>query len=153
VKLVLLSVGKVKDERMAGLIRDYLRRLQGAAQVKWEVVKAAGSGLSAQEAVRVEGQKLLERLNQDDVVVLLDERGVQWTSPKLAQWLEKQRSAAKRIVFVVGGPWGTSVELQRRADVVLSLSPFTLQHDLALLVLAEQLYRAFSILSGHPYHK
>jgi len=153
VKLALLSVGKVKDQRMTSLIDDYLRRLRGSAQVDWEVVKAAGATLPKQEVMRAEAEKLLGRLKSDDVVVLLDEKGVQWSSQQLAQWLGKQRTVARRVVFVVGGPWGTAVALQRRADVVLSLSRFTLQHDLALLVLAEQLYRAFSILSGHPYHK
>ena len=152
-KLLFLTVGKVRDQRIASLIDDYLNRVRRFAQVDWQVVKASVSTQSRDRALQIEGERLLARLKPDDVVVLLDEKGARWDSVQLARWLGEQRAVAPRVVFVVGGPWGTWDRLQRRADVALALSPLTLQHDLALLVLAEQIYRAFTILSGHPYHK
>jgi 23S rRNA (pseudouridine1915-N3)-methyltransferase len=86
-------------------------------------------------------------------LVLLDTRGQQFTSEQLAQWLGKQRDEGRQnVIFAIGPADGWSEEARKRANLLLSLGPMTLPHELARVVLSEQLYRAFTILSGHPYH-
>ncbi len=101
---------------------------------------------------------LLEHLHSrkqrtSPLVVLLDSRGKQFSSEQFAQWLGKQRDEGRQnIVFAIGPADGWSDETRKRADLLLSLGPMTLPHELARVVLSEQIYRAFTILSGHPYH-
>ena len=105
------------------------------------------------EAVEREGQELLKRIRPRDCVVLLREDGTERTSRELASFLsERMEATAGRVVLVVGGPWGTSRGLGDRADALLSLSRMTFTHEMCFLFLAEQLYRAFSILAGTGYH-
>ena len=105
------------------------------------------------EAVEREGQELLKRIRPRDCVVLLREDGTERSSRELASFLsERMEATAGRVVMVVGGPWGTSRGLGDRADALLSLSRMTFTHEMCFLFLAEQLYRAFSILAGTEYH-
>lgn len=100
-----------------------------------------------------EGQELLRRIRPRDRVVLLREDGVERTSPDFASFLSREMEAtAGRVVLVIGGPWGTSRAVGERADALLSLSRMTFPHEMCFLFLAEQLYRAFSILGGTGYH-
>ena len=89
----------------------------------------------------------------DALIVLCDERGKSYASRAFADWLQAQREAARDVAFIIGGAFGVSDDLKRRARLLLALAPWTLPHELSRLVLAEQLYRAGTILKGEPYHK
>ncbi|MFN8001311.1 MAG: 23S rRNA (pseudouridine(1915)-N(3))-methyltransferase RlmH, partial [Acidobacteriota bacterium] len=104
--------------------------------------------------IAAEGEKLLAAVERDDFVILLDERGRALTSTELADLLGKQQlSGVKRLALVIGGFAGVSNEVKQRAHFQLSLSRMTLTHELARVVLTEQIYRAFTLLAGLPYHK
>lgn len=100
-----------------------------------------------------EGQRILKALAPRDSVILLDEKGQMMTSMNMAKWLShKMGSSGGRLCLVVGGAYGVSASVRERADETVALSLMTLPHDLCLVVLAEQVYRALSILNGSPYH-
>jgi 23S rRNA (pseudouridine1915-N3)-methyltransferase len=101
----------------------------------------------------MEAELMLAQLQPSDTVILLDEKGKQSTSVKFANYLQKQMNAGiKRLVFIVGGPYGFSETMCQRANEKISLSEMTFSHQLIRLIFAEQLYRAFTILNGEPYH-
>lgn len=104
-------------------------------------------------AVEKEGGRLLRRLKQQNLMVALDEAGEPWTSADLAARVQKWLQRYPRIALVIGGPDGLSEACKRRADFSWSLSPLTLPHGLVRVLVAEQLYRAWTILQGHPYHR
>ena len=99
-----------------------------------------------------EGEQILKRLQATDTVVLLDEHGKERRSLEFATWLEKKQHTARRLVFVIGGPYGFSPALYDRADEMISLSMMTFSHQIVRLVFLEQLYRACTIIRGEPYH-
>ena len=100
-----------------------------------------------------EGQKIIDSLTPSDFVVLLDERGKQYSSVEFSSFIEKQMlSGRRKTVFVVGGPYGFSKEVYERADSLLSLSKMTFNHEMVRLFFTEQIYRAMTILRGEPYH-
>jgi 23S rRNA (pseudouridine1915-N3)-methyltransferase len=103
--------------------------------------------------LREEATRLRRHILPDDYVVVLDERGEEFDSVRFARWLGQRIEDARRLVFVVGGAEGLSPELRSGASLQLRLSALTLQHDLALLLLSEQIYRAYTILAGRPYHR
>jgi 23S rRNA (pseudouridine1915-N3)-methyltransferase len=100
-----------------------------------------------------EGERLLARASAGGAIVACDERGTAWTSEEFARWLQRQREEARDVTFVIGGAYGLAPAVRERAVVRLAVAPWTLPHELARLVLAEQLYRAGTILRGEPYHK
>lgn len=109
--------------------------------------------LSKTQIKEKEGQLLLEKFQAQDFVVLLDENGQQYSSEELAHWLEKkQHQHVGQFVFVIGGAYGFSEAVYQRADFKLSLSKMTFSHQMVRMIFLEQLYRAFSILKGEPYH-
>lgn len=100
-----------------------------------------------------EGRKIIQSVNPDDYVILLDEKGKEMRTSEFSEFLEKTfMLPRKRILFVIGGPWGFSEEVYERADFRLSLSKMTFPHQMVRLLFLEQLYRAFSIIRGEPYH-
>lgn len=107
----------------------------------------------AARAVAAEGDKLLGKLKPAERLVLLDEKGQQFTSRELAQRLGEWQAHGDDLAFVIGGPDGVSAAVRERAVVTWSLSKLTLPHGLARIILAEQLYRAWSLSTGHPYHR
>lgn len=104
-------------------------------------------------AVRAEGQQILSRIDPGEQLVLLDERGRQFTSTELAATLGDWQADGRDLCFVIGGPDGVSAECLDRANIRWSLSKLTLPHGLARVLFAEQLYRAWSLQAGHPYHR
>ena len=101
----------------------------------------------------LEGEVILAKLQPSDMVILLDERGKEFTSREFAVWMEKQMaSGRKRIVFVIGGPYGFSQSVYDRADGKVSMSKMTFNHEMIRLFFVEQMYRAMTILRGEPYH-
>jgi 23S rRNA (pseudouridine1915-N3)-methyltransferase len=155
VKATMLVVGRVKGA-MADPIRDYEQRIRHyfsfeAVEVKEE---SAARGRSPQQVVEAEGERLLARLPAAGEVVALDRTGEQWSSERLAKHLEGLGlSGRPDVVFVIGGAFGLAPAVLERAERRLSLSAMTLPHELARLVMTEQLYRAGTILRGEPYHK
>lgn len=151
----LFTIGKTKTDFIAKGIDEYLRRLRryvayGITEIP--DVKNAGK-LPEEEQKEAEGAAILSRLQPSDQVVLLDERGKQYTSRKFAARVQTlMASGKKRLVFVVGGPYGFSKDVYQRADELLSLSEMTFNHEMVRLFFTEQIYRAMTILRGEPYH-
>jgi 23S rRNA (pseudouridine1915-N3)-methyltransferase len=104
-----------------------------------------------QQKVR-EGELIMKQLTAQDTVILLDERGKQYRSLDFAKWIEKQQLTARRLVFVIGGPYGFSSTIYDRANGKISLSAMTFSHQLVRTIFTEQLYRACTIIKGEPYH-
>lgn len=146
-----IAVGK--PGFLAGPIWEYERRL--GRYWRFEVgVVPAGRGTASHEVLRRESAALRNRLRPDYRRIALTRKGEQWSSLELARWMERQAvGSARGVHFVVGGAFGLDPELRRACCHRLSLSPMTLPHDLARLMLAEQLYRAGTILRNEPYHK
>ena len=109
--------------------------------------------LTEEQQKKAEGDLILSQLNPGDDLILLDEKGKTFTSVLFSQWIEKQMNAgSKRIVFVVGGPYGFSKEVYDKCKSKISLSEMTFSHQMIRLIFVEQLYRAFTIIKGEPYH-
>ena len=154
-KLFVVCTGKVKNSQFAEAIAEYGRRLPKGVKLHWVEVKEEKLGkISDAEARRNEGRRILAMLpKQHTEVIALDEKGKMLDSMGFAQLLADILNLGLDIAFIIGGPLGLSPEVKAQADRLLALSRLTFQHDLVRLLLAEQLYRAFSILSGAPYHK
>lgn len=153
-KIVLMQVGATRNASLATLIDDYSRRIGHYMPFDTITIPdVKGRGLTPERQKTLEGQAMLARLAPGDRVVLLDERGQQPTSRQWAADIQAQAvTGLKRLIYVIGGPWGFSGEMYTRADGQLSLSRLTLPHELARLIVVEQLYRAMTILRGEPYH-
>lgn len=154
-KLLLMAVGKTTQPLMRQAIDLYLERLRHYLPVEVEIiadVKKAAS-LTPEKQKELEGEQLLRRLEPGDRVILLDENGREMTSREFAGFMEKQMAAGgKRLVYIVGGPYGFSQAVYSRADSKLSLSRMTFNHEMVRLFFVEQLYRSQTILRGEPYH-
>ncbi|WP_436415469.1 23S rRNA (pseudouridine(1915)-N(3))-methyltransferase RlmH [Petrimonas sp.] len=154
-KAILLSVGKTDDDFYAQAIDVFKKRLGFYIPFDMEFVPDLKNTkkLSEKEQKNLEGEGILNRLQPGDYVVLLDDKGKQYSSVEFARFMEKKsHSVPKRLVFVVGGPYGFSDDVYSRANEKLSLSKMTFTHQMVRLVFVEQLYRAMTILNGEPYH-
>jgi 23S rRNA (pseudouridine1915-N3)-methyltransferase len=149
----LIWVGKTRNEQMRLLIEEYLKRL--ARFVRSEVTEvSAASARTARAGIEEEGRRIIAALRPDAFVILLDVNGRQWSSTELAAEIERwQINGTKEAVFVIGGHDGVPAEVAERADVRWSLSRLTLTHEMARVVLLEQIYRAYTIIHGLPYQK
>lgn len=150
-RIKVASVGREKAGIFAPGVSEYTQRLGFFAKV--QLVELAPSGRSGKEAQEQEADALLGELGPRDLLVVLDERGQQLTSVELSRWLGKQLETGKGLVFAIGGDEGLSERVRARATLVWSLSKLTFPHRMAKVLLLEQLYRAFTILKGLPYHK
>ena len=153
-RLVVAAVGKPRDRHLAAAIDEYETR----AGRYWPIVvaevrEASGRGVSPAETRRREGERLLERLPAGAMLFACDERGERLASSDFAALLVGARDAARDVAFLIGGAYGLDDAVRRAAGRSLQLAPWTLPHELARLVLAEQLYRAGTIARGEPYHK
>jgi 23S rRNA (pseudouridine1915-N3)-methyltransferase len=149
-KFKFLWVGRTRDANWKALQDEYLRRLSHF--VKYEITEVKDA--QGTDSVDIEGNYLLAKTNQSSFVVLLDVKGQHLSSHELAAELEKwQNRAHKEIVFLVGGAKGLSPKVAERANFKLSLSFLTFTHEMARVMLIEQLYRAFTINKGFPYQK
>jgi len=139
-------VGKTKDANWRALQEEYLQRLSHFVKFEITEIKDAGK--------ETESKRILENVNQSPFVCLLDVKGRSLSSPELAKELEKwQNRGLKEVTFIIGGAEGVASEVVEKADISLSLSFLTFTHDMARVVLLEQLYRAFTIIKGFPYQK
>lgn len=150
-KLTILSVGRDRSGLFEPGVQEYAGRLQ--RQFKVNLVELKESRASGAVAKQEEGEALLAKLGPRDVLVALDERGKSLSSEAFAKWMSTQLASGKDVAFAIGGDEGLSDEVRQRSSLVLSLSAMTLPHRLARLVLAEQIYRAITIVRGEPYHK
>lgn len=139
-KVTLVSIGKLKSHPVAKLVDDYSERLKHYASFEFLVVGDEAAGRA--------------RTKESDVLIVCHERGEQMSSVEFSKWIEEhQMRGTKRLIFVVGGPEGHSDKMKQRAALLLSFSKMTLPHEFCCVVMLEQLYRAFTLLKGEPYHK
>ena len=153
-KTQLILVGKTANKHIDACFKDYTERISHYMPFDVSVVPELKNArnLSEEQQKEREGELILKQLCQGDVVVLLDERGIERRSVEFANWLQKRQQTARRLVFVIGGPYGFSKAVYDRADDRLSLSQMTFSHQMVRLLFVEQLYRACTILKGEPYH-
>ena len=151
----LIAVGKTDTEEIESLIANYARRVNFYCKFSLTVVPDIRNNrnISAAQQKSAEGAAIMRNIADSDFVVLLDERGEELRSMQFADFMRKRmNSGIKRLVFVIGGPYGFSDEIYARADHKLSLSRMTFSHQIVRAIFAEQIYRAFTILNNEPYH-
>lgn len=154
-KVELWAIGKTNERYLEEGMALYEKRLKHYLPFQWSVVpdiKGAGS-LSAQQVKAKEGESILSKLKDDDLLILLDERGRSFSSEGFATYLDKKlQQSQRRLIFLIGGAYGFSDALYERAKDQLSLSSMTFSHQMVRLFFMEQLYRAMTILRNEPYH-
>jgi 23S rRNA (pseudouridine1915-N3)-methyltransferase len=153
-RVTVAAVGKPRDAGLAAAIRDYESR----AARYWplevaEIREEPARGLTPEVVRNREGLRLSARVGAVAQLVACDLEGTRMSSEEFAAWLARERDLGRDVTFVIGGAYGLAAELRERASTRLALAPWTLPHELARLVLAEQLYRAGTIVRGEPYHK
>lgn len=151
----LIVIGKTDSREVAALIEMYTKRIN--FYTKFSLIALPDlkntKSLTEQAQKRQEGELLLKQLADSDYVVLLDEKGSEFRSVEFAAWMQKRmNSGVKRLVFLIGGPYGFSDEVYARANGKVSLSKMTFSHQIIRAIFAEQLYRCFTILGNEPYH-
>ena len=154
-KISLLQTGKTTDKNMAELVDLYANRIKKYSV--FEIITLPDlkntRNMPVQEQMIKEADKILQSISNDDYIILLDEKGKEFRTIEFSGYLEKIFFLPKkRIVFIIGGPWGFSKEVYNRADFKMSLSKMTFPHQLVRLLFLEQLYRVFTIIKGEPYH-
>ena len=154
-KITLLQTGKTTEKHVTDGVEVYSARLKkycGFEIVTIPELKDT-KNMPVREQKSKEGKRIADALGRDDLIVLLDERGKDFRTVEFAEWLEgKSQMQGKRLVFVIGGPWGFSDEVNKLSSFRISLSKMTFPHQLVRLLFVEQLYRAFTIIKGEPYH-
>lgn len=151
----LLAVGDRQPPWVDDAFRLYSGRFPPQWKFRLDIIATAkrSKADSAKRAIETEGELILGKLTADERAVLLDERGKQLTSKSLAARLSDWQTDGRDLCLIIGGPDGVSDRCRQRADFIWSLSDLTLPHGLARVLLAEQMYRAWSLTSGHPYHR
>ena len=158
-KITIVCVGKVKEKFFREAVSEYEKRL--SRYCRFDIVEVAdektpeGAGSLQEEQIREkEGRRILEKLREDAFVCTLEINGKRLSSEELARWMEKLAvGGTSHIMFVIGGSLGLHESVSRRADLRLSFSDMTFPHQLMRVILTEQVYRAFRIIHGEPYHK
>lgn len=153
--IVLAVIGKTDISFVSEGCDEYFKRIKRYIKFDFKVIKDIKNSANMDESQqkKLEGDKIFGIISPSDVVVLLDENGKELTSREYSAFLSKQMvSSVKNIIFVIGGPYGFSDEIYKRANFKISLSQMTFSHQLVRLIFAEQLYRAFSIINNEPYH-
>lgn len=153
-KTELILVGKTTNKHFVACINDYVERIGHYMPFSITTIPELknAKSLSEDQQKEREGELIMKQVQASDTVVLLDEHGSQMRSIEFASWLQKMQNSARRLVFVIGGPYGFSPALYQRANQKISLSPMTFSHQMVRLVFTEQIYRACTILKGEPYH-
>jgi 23S rRNA (pseudouridine1915-N3)-methyltransferase len=154
-KIALLLNGKTTDKNISDLIDLYTGRIKKYASFELVTLPDLKNtrNMPVHEQKLREGKKIIQTISDDDYIVILDERGKEFRTVEFAAFLEKTFLASgRRVVIIIGGPWGFSDEIYERADFRLSLSKMTFPHQLIRILFLEQLYRSFTIMKGEPYH-
>ena len=151
----LIAVGDRQPSWVDTAFENYAQRLPQQWQFRLDLIATAPrtKNSAAETAKLAEGQKVLAKIKAPECVVVLDERGKEFSSQELAARLDDWQSDGRDLTFVIGGPDGVSEQCMDRADLRWALSKLTLPHGLARVIFAEQLYRAWSLTTGHPYHR
>lgn len=151
----LIVVGKTDSREVGALVEEYKGRIGHYTRFGITIIPDVKNTRSMSEAEqkKTEGESILRLLQTSDYVTLLDERGVQPTSEEFADWMQKRMaSGCKRLVFIIGGPYGFSEEVYARANGKIALSKMTFSHQIVRAIFAEQLYRSLTIINNEPYH-
>jgi len=154
-KIKLLAIGKTDDKNLHMLIEAYQNRLRHYINFEIELIADIKNAKNLTEAQQKEkeGELILKKLTATDVLILLDEKGIQFSSVAFSEYLQKKMNAGvKQLVLVIGGPYGFSDAVYQQAQGKISLSKMTFSHQMIRLFVVEQLYRAFTILKNEPYH-
>ena len=154
-KILVLAIGKTDEQWVQDALLKYSKRLQYYLPFEFEVITDLKNTKNLSEAQQKEreGALILKKLNPTDKVVLLDEKGKEYRSVEFAKHLQQQmNSGVKRLIFIIGGPYGFSPELYAKAQGKLALSKMTFSHQMIRPYFVEQLYRAITILKNEPYH-
>lgn len=154
-KIVFLVIGKTDESYLDTGISKYIKRLEHYVPFEMKIIPDIKNRktLTEEQQKKAEGELILSNINIGDDLVLLDENGKTFSSVAFSQWIEKQMNiTSKRMIFVVGGPYGFSKEVYAKAKFKISLSEMTFSHQMIRLIFVEQLYRAFTIIKGEPYH-
>jgi 23S rRNA (pseudouridine1915-N3)-methyltransferase len=154
-KIQFWSVGKVHEKYVEQGIQDFTKRIGKYYPVEWRLIPAARQTVNSLEAdiKKTEAASIMQALQKDDYLVLLDERGKQLSSPLLATFIEQRaNSSVRHLVFLIGGAFGVDETIKQRANYTFSLSHLVFPHQLVRLILAEQVYRACTIIRNEKYH-
>lgn len=154
-KIELAVIGKTSIGYLKQGIEEYIKRLKHYVpfEIKYIDDIKNTKNISEDQQKRTEGAKILSLLDKSDFVVLLDEHGKEYTSMQYSSYIQKRMlSGAKKVVFVIGGPYGFSQEVYDRANDKISFSKMTFNHEMIRLIFTEQLYRAYTIINYEPYH-
>lgn len=154
-KFQFINIGKAHDATLKTAIDDFTRRTNNYYPTEWLLVPPLKNAASLTETVlkQQEGKLLLQKINKEDFLVLLDETGKQMSSVELSKFIEqKTNTGVKTIIFLIGGAFGVSQEIRQRANFTWSLSKLVFPHLIVRLLLAEQVYRACTILRNEKYH-
>ena len=154
-KIKLLLIGKTDESYLKQGIEKYTKRIKHYLSFDFITIPDLKNtrNLSEEQQKQKEGELILNQLNPADFVVLLDEKGKEYSSVDFSKFIEKQMiSGLKNLIFIVGGPYGFSKHLYERSNIKISLSQMTFSHQMVRLIFVEQLYRAMSIIKGEPYH-
>lgn len=151
----LVCIGKTDSAELKKLTEVYAKRLQFYVKFEVEIIPdlKKAKNLDENQQKTKEGERILEKVQPSDFLVLLDEKGKEFTSVEFSAFIQKRlNSGMKQLIFVIGGPYGFSQEVYQRANAKIALSQLTFSHQMVRLFFTEQLYRAFTILKNEPYH-
>lgn len=154
-KIKLVAIGKTDDKNLHTLIEVYQNRLKHYINFDMEIIPDIKNVKNLTEAQQKEkeGELILKKLTATDVLILLDEKGTSFSSVAFSEYLQKKmNSGVKQLVLVIGGPYGFSEAVYKKAQGKISLSKMTFSHQMIRLFVVEQLYRAYTILKNEPYH-
>ncbi len=153
-KTKLILVGKTVNKHFNAGINDYVERIGHYMPFSITTIPELKNtkNLSESQQKEREGELILKQIQPTDTVVLLDEHGKEFRSIEFADWIQKKQNTARRLIFVIGGPYGFSNDVYERANEKISLSKMTFSHQMVRLIFTEQIYRACTIIKGEPYH-
>lgn len=151
----IVAVGKIKEKSLSQLIEEYKKRIGAYSKIEIiEVSDEPNDRLSDEKVKEIEGQRIIKQLKKDSYVILLSLKGKQMDSINFSREIEKINTYnSSHITFVIGGSVGVSEQVEQRADLLLKLSEMTFPHNIARLLILEQIYRAYKILNNETYHK
>ena len=154
-QITLIAIGKTDSKELEQLIQEYVKRLGFYTKFELDIIPDIKNSKNLSEASQKEkeGELILKKVQQSDELVLLDEQGKHYSSLAFSEYLQKKMNAGlKNLIFVIGGPYGFSDEVYKRANGKVSLSAMTFSHQMVRLFFVEQIYRAHTILRNEPYH-
>ncbi len=146
----IICVGKLKEKYFTLAIQEYLKRLSRYSKV--EIIEISDEA-NAEKALKVEGDKILSKIKDDEYVIALDINGEMLSSMDFAKKMDKLFTTNSKLTFIIGGSYGLSLEVKKRSDYLLSFSKMTFPHQLFRVILLEQIYRAYKIINNEVYHK